>query len=78
MKDYTQETRDYFIAQCVKCIDEAKENSDDTIRPTNVEAFIAWKQRQISEIQAGLCDSSFTFRQRAYYLETGKEMALLP
>ena len=44
----------------------------------DLEGYIMVLEGQIVDMLAGKCDNSFTFMQRAYWLQTGEDVALLP
>lgn len=68
-------TRQFFIDNCEKCKQNAINGID---RVNDLEKYILWKDAMISEYENGINDHTFTFLQRAYYIQTGETIAFLP
>ena len=68
-------TRMHFAEIYQRCIQGAK---DGTMYVNDVEGYILNQEACISEIMQGDYDHSLTFMQRAYYLQEGEMLALLP
>lgn len=75
--EITQETinltRLHFAGIYEMCIQGTK---DGSIFVNDVEGYILSEEAKISEVLQGNYDHSFTFMQRAYYLQTGESVAL--
>lgn len=68
-------TRLHFAGIYERCIQGAK---DGTMYVNDVEGYILNQEACISEVMQGDYDHSLTFMQRAYYLQEGEMLALLP
>lgn len=66
-------TRKWFVEQELKAMDEAKSFFSEEYLPQ----YLLWRQANITRILEGKEDHTFTFRQRAYYLQNGSTPALL-
>lgn len=77
--EITQETinltRLHFAGIYERCIQGAK---DGSMHVNNVEGYILNKEACISEVMQGDNDHQLGFLQRAYYLQEGEMLALLP
>jgi hypothetical protein len=69
-----QRTREHFADIGRACIADAV--SGET-RVNDLPSYAQWREDGIRADLAGEHDHSFTFRQRAYWLETGISVALL-
>lgn len=69
-----QRTREHFAALGRACIDDARCGA---VPVGNLESFIAWQEGMISSYLAGDSDDTFTFMQRAHWLQTGECLPLL-
>lgn len=70
-----QRTRKWFSENELACIEEVKNGN---VHVNNNEAYFAWRKQQAEEYMEGKHDCTIAFLQRAYYLQTGKDVALLP
>jgi len=70
-----EKSRDWCRENCKTCIDKAKSGE---FKVNNLETYIAWQEENIINNDEGKNDHTFGFRQRAYYFQTGKCIALLP
>lgn len=68
-------TRLHFAEIYQRCIDGAK-NKDFYVN--DLEGYILSEEAKISEVMQGDYDHTLTFMQRAYYLQEGEMIALLP
>lgn len=68
-------TRQWFADNAKACIDEAL-SSD--IRVNDLESYIEWQRELATAAMLGYHDHTFTFRQRAWFIQTGECVALLP
>jgi hypothetical protein len=79
-------TRRHFADSYALCIASAVEFGsipnyllpDDKFFVNDLEGYILALEGQIVDMLAGKCDNSFTFAQRAYWIQTGQDVALLP
>lgn len=69
-----QRTREHFAGLCQSCIDGAK---GGTMFVNDVESYVAWQERNRAHALEGKSDHTFTFLQRAHYLQTGVDVPLL-
>lgn len=71
-----QATRQWFADNAAACTAEAESGA---VRVNDLPAYREYNERRAREALAGEYDRSFTFRQRAYWLQTGDNgPALLP
>lgn len=70
-----QATRQWFADNAQACIDEAVSGA---VKVNDLHGYIKSQERLIEEDLAGVWDHTFTFLQRAYYIQTGESVALLP
>jgi hypothetical protein len=68
-------TREHFADIHRRCIADVVAGRQ---RVNNPESYIAWQDKAITETLAGKNDHTATFLQRAYWLQTGECVALLP
>lgn len=68
-------TKQYFIDIHHKCITGASEGK---FFVNDLNSYIDWQQEMINDLDNGKSDYSFTFIQRAYWLQSGQCIALLP
>lgn len=68
-------TRQHFAANALACIEEVK---NGYVKVNDRESYFAWCMQRHDDALAGKNDHTFTFLQRAYYLQTGECVALLP
>lgn len=68
-------TREFFILNAQACIDEVKRGE---VRVNDPAEYFKWRNEQIAASALGENDHTFTFLQRAYYVQTGEMVALLP
>ncbi len=79
-------TRRHFADIYQYCIDAAAEYGsipaehlpEGKFFVNDLEGYILELEARIVEMLEGKCDNSFTFAQRAYWLQTGECAALLP
>lgn len=67
-----QLTREHFASLHTACATECAQDANDPV------AYAARCHRLAAQALAGDFDHSFTFLQRAHYLQTGECVALLP
>ncbi len=70
-----QATRQWFADNDQACIDEVVSGQ---VRVNDLPSLIEWKEQSIADGLAGKWDHTFAFLQRAYYIQTGESVALLP
>jgi len=73
-KENRDATRAHFVDIYRRSIHEAESG---TMRPNNLASYVAWQNQVIADTLAGKYDHTFTFLQRAHWLETGECPALL-
>lgn len=77
--EITQESilkaREWFADNYDGCIAEAVNGE---VFVNDLPSYIVWREKQKAEVLAGKHDHTFTFMQRAYYIQTGESVALLP
>ena len=61
-------TRQWFADNAQACIDEATRGD---VRVNDLAQYIVWRQDQAAASLRGDSDHTFTFLQRAYYIQTG-------
>ncbi|MBF7012553.1 hypothetical protein QUC32_23170 [Novosphingobium resinovorum] len=72
--DTIQRTRAHFAEICRGCIQEAQEGK---VYVNDLAHYIRWQTDSEAEFLAGRWDHTFTFLQRAHWLQTGECVALL-
>ena len=70
-----QSTRQWFADNAQACIDEAVSGD---VKVNDLIGYIERQEQRIDECLSGVWDQTFTFLQRAYYIQTGESVALLP
>ena len=70
-----QKTRQWWADNALACIAEVKSGE---VKVNNPEKYFAWRMEQHADALAGKYDHSFAFQQRAYFIQTGECVALLP
>lgn len=77
-EETVKRTRQHFIDIYQGCIDEVL--SGDVVLPehTKQEDYFAYQRERMEYMKAGKGEHNFTFLQRAYWLQTGESIALLP
>lgn len=70
---YIFEARKYFVELIERNIDKV-ENGEKKVN--NKEKFIKSQLDKLESYDNGLNDETFTFMQRAYYLQTGESVSL--
>jgi hypothetical protein len=70
-----QKTRKWFHDNSIACIEEAESGK---VYVNNLEEYATWRNREAKEYMEGCHDHTVTFLQRAYYIQTGESVALLP
>ena len=73
-----QACRQWFIDNQQACIDGALDGSLGLASHVNVTEYIEACQLKQDAIESGEQDHTFTFMQRAHYIQTGESVALLP
>lgn len=69
-----QAARQWFADNATACIAEAQSGA---VFVNDLPAYIDWQKKRHADALTGKFDSSFTFRQRAYFIQTGECVALL-
>lgn len=77
-QETTQTTRQWFAENARACVGEVL--SGEVILPAHVdfEEYKSQREKYARSALAGEFDHTFTFMQRAYYIQTGESVALLP
>lgn len=73
-KDTIQKTRKWFHDNSIACIEEAENGK---VYVNNLEEYTTWRNEEAKKSIEGCYDHTFTFLQRAYYIQTGESVALL-
>ena len=68
-------TREFFAEVDRQCIEEANFGQ---IKVNDLAAHNDWREGRIAACLKGNYDGTLSHMQHAYYLQTGKEIALLP
>lgn len=68
-------TRELFCDIYRQCIDDVLSGETKVNDP---DGYIKWRKQSIELMSSGASDFSFTFLQRAYWVQTGENVALLP
>lgn len=74
-KETIIKTRQWFIDNTQGCIDEAMSGQ---VRVNDLDSYVQSMLKRMDDIEAGEWDYTFTFQQRAVYIQTGECHALLP
>ena len=74
-KEIVNQTRHWFLDNIQACIDEAISGE---IEVNDLNKYIDSMLQRMDDIEEGLWDNTFTFQQRAIYIQTGECHALLP
>lgn len=67
-------TRKYYSDNAQKCIDYAV---DGTYKVNDLDSYVDWQLKGISDCNMGLHDHTFAFIQMAYYIQSGECVPLL-
>ncbi|MBF8216212.1 hypothetical protein MKS87_11465 [Bacillus subtilis] len=70
-----QKTRKWFADNAMACIEEVKSGK---VYVNDRESYFAWRNKEAKEYMEGKHDHTVTFLQRAYFIQTGESVALLP
>jgi hypothetical protein len=70
-----QKTRKWFSDNSIACIEEVKSGK---VRVNDRESYFEWMNRSAKEYMEGQHDYTVAFLQRAYFIQTGESVALLP
>lgn len=76
-KESIQACRQWFIDNQQACIDGALDGTLGLASHVNVTEYIEACRLKQDAIENGESDHTFTFMQRAYYIQTGESVALL-
>lgn len=68
-------TREWFANNARACIEEVKSGE---VKVNDCESYFEWRNKQVKEYMEGKDDHTVAFLQRAYYIQTGECVALLP
>jgi len=68
-------TREWFMRNALACIHDAVTGVS---RVNDLQAYVLWCAERYDAAHAGEADHTFTFWQRAYALQTGVCVPLLP
>jgi DNA-binding transcriptional regulator YdaS (Cro superfamily) len=70
-----QQAREWFAANAQTCIDDAVAG---LVLVNDIRTYIKWQQILKDDTLAGSYDHTLTFLQKAYWIQTGECVALLP
>lgn len=70
-----QKTRKWFYNNSIACIEEVRNGK---VWVNDEEYYFKWRNKEAKEFMEGKHDNNLTFLQRAYYIQTGESVALLP
>jgi len=70
-----QATRQWFHDNALACIEEAKDRKGTDF---DFEGYAAWRRQAAQDSLDGKGDHTVAFLQRAYFIQTGESVALLP
>lgn len=73
--DSILKARKFFSDNCLACIEEVKSGKSKIY--CDKEEFYEREERNSKDYLDGTNDHTFTFLQRAYFIQTGKSVALL-
>ena len=76
--DVILSARQYFADSYQECINLALEGTLGLASHVNVDDYVAQERTRKEEMLAGKRDYTFAFLQHAYYIQTGRCLALLP
>lgn len=68
-------TREWFADNARRCIAAAVSGKNQV---NDLGSYVAWRERCIADSLAGKGDRTLAFLQRAYFIQTGESVALLP
>lgn len=74
-QDSILKARQWFLDNTQVCIEEAVSGD---VRVNDLGDYIESMLQRMEDIEAGLWDNTFTFKQRAWFIQTGECVALLP
>lgn len=69
-----QKTREWFANNARECIEEVRSGK---VKVNDPEAYFTWCEERAKSALNGGIDHTFTFLQRAYFIQTGKSIPLL-
>lgn len=69
-----ERTRRYFADLCGACVAEAESGK---VRVNDLSSYVDWQKASAADYLAGKQDHTFTFVQRAHWLQTGESIPLL-
>jgi hypothetical protein len=73
-----EKTRKHFADNQLKCVNDVNEGVITLPDHVSEESYFESCVRKADQFMSGDFDHSFTFLQRAYWIQTGKDVALLP
>lgn len=80
--ELTQETilttRKHFADNAQGCIDEVLSGNVVLPSHTSQDIYFKWQRQRMADSLDGFNDHTWTFLQRAYWIQTGECVALLP
>lgn len=68
-------TREWFAQNCLDCIEEAESGE---VSVNDLDEYRKWRLQSREDDLSGKNDHTVTFLQRAYFIQTGECVALLP
>lgn len=74
-KESIQKTRKWFSENAIACIEEVKSGE---FKVNDPESYFKWETEKAKEYMEGCHDHTLSFLQRAYFIQTGESVALLP
>lgn len=73
-----QATRQWFADNCDACLREVEDGTVKLASHYPLEAYRQQMAKHKNQALAGEWDHTLAFRQRAYFIQTGESVALLP
>lgn len=71
-------TRQHFADSYQKCIDGALDGTKMPASHVNIQKYVSDLEERKRAMLAGEMQDTFTFIQRAHWIQTGESIALLP
>lgn len=70
-----QKTRVWFHDNALDCIEEVRSGK---VMVNDPESYFSWREEQAADALKGNSDHTVAFLQKAYFIQTGESVALLP
>lgn len=68
-------TRQWFADNALACIDEVERGD---VKVNDRDSYFSWRRQDHADALAGKFDGSLAFLQRAWFMQTGESIPLLP